>query len=108
MNGPHKRPKRSTTTMTGRWDIIDMDELDYDYFDLGDQPPYQTITPSGTENVRGEYAIGLSTGSLDGALRDARAAEKSSLSSVTQEWTRWSRSTLAPPARAGEAPAGSA
>lgn len=69
MNGLHKRPKRSATTMTGHWDITEMDEFDEDYFDLGEEKPYLSLTSSGTEDVRGEYAIGLSTGSLDGALR---------------------------------------
>jgi hypothetical protein len=46
-----------------------MDEFDENYGDLGEDEPYLTITRSGAEDVRGEYAIGLSTGSLDGALR---------------------------------------
>ena len=46
-----------------------MDEFDESYFDLGEDAPYLTITQSGTEDMRGEYAIGLSTGSLDGAQR---------------------------------------
>jgi hypothetical protein len=55
--------------MTGHWAIVQMDEFDDDYFDLGEEKPYLTITNSGTEDVRGEYAIGLSNGSLEGALR---------------------------------------
>ncbi len=69
MSGPQKRPKLSATTMTGHWDITEMDEFDEDYFDLGEEKPYLTITCSGTDDVRGEYAIGLSNGSLEGALR---------------------------------------
>ena len=69
MNGPHKSPKRSATTMTGHWDITEMDEFDEEYFDLGEEKPYLSLTSSGTEDVRGEYAIGLSNGSLEGALR---------------------------------------
>lgn len=69
MSHPRKQPKRAPMTLSGRWDIVQMDELDEDYFDLGEEPPYLTITRAGAEDVRGEYAIGLSTGSLDGALR---------------------------------------
>ena len=47
-----------------------MDEFDEEYFDLGEEKPYLTITQSGTDTVRGEYAVGLSTGSLEGALRE--------------------------------------
>ena len=46
-----------------------MDEFDEEYFDLGEEKPHLTITRSGTDDVSGEYAIGLSTGSVDGALR---------------------------------------
>ena len=56
--------------MTGHWAIVAMDEFDESYFDLADQPPHLTITVSGPDVVRGEYAIGLSTGSLDGAVRE--------------------------------------
>ena len=69
MSNPRKQPKRAPTTLGGRWDIVQMDEFDENYFDLGDEQPHVTITRAGTEDVRGEYAIGLSTGSLDGALR---------------------------------------
>ncbi len=69
MSNPGKQAKRATTTLSGHWAIVHMDEFDENYFDLGEDEPYLTITPSGTEDVRGEYAIGLSTGSLDGALR---------------------------------------
>ncbi|MCC6187705.1 MAG: hypothetical protein IT318_01615 [Anaerolineales bacterium] len=69
MSHPRKQPKRAPTTLSGRWDIVQMDELDEDYFDLGEEPPCLTITRAVTEDGRGEYAIGLSTGSLDGALR---------------------------------------
>ena len=33
--------------MTGRWDIVEMDEFDEDYFDLGEEKPYLTITQFG-------------------------------------------------------------
>jgi hypothetical protein len=69
MTSPHKPPKRTPTTLSGHWDIVHMDEFDENYFDLGEEQPHLTITRSGTEDLRGEYAIGLSTGSLDGALR---------------------------------------
>jgi hypothetical protein len=69
MSTPRKQPKRTHTTLSGHWDIVHMDEFDENYFDLGEEQPYLTITREGTEDVRGEYAIGLSTGSLDGALR---------------------------------------
>lgn len=47
-----------------------MDDFDESYFDLGDHPPHLTITVSDRDTIRGEYAIGLATGSLDGALRE--------------------------------------
>ena len=69
MSKPPTRPKRTPTTLSGHWAIVHMDEFDESYFELGEDAPYLTITQSGTEDLRGEYAIGLSTGSLDGALR---------------------------------------
>lgn len=69
MNSPRKQSKPPRTALTGRWDIVQMEEFDEDYFDLGEEKPYMTLTSSGTDDVRGEYAIGLSNGSLEGALR---------------------------------------
>lgn len=70
MSGLPKQSRYLATNMTGHWAIVAMGVLDEQYFDLGDQPPYLTITASGADVVRGEYAIGFSTGSLDGALRE--------------------------------------
>ena len=70
MTGRPIRPRRSKPGMTGYWVIEEMDEFDASYFDLGDRSPHVTLTVSGSEVVSGEYAIGLSTGSLDGALRE--------------------------------------
>lgn len=69
MTSPRQPPKRTKTTLSGHWDIVHMDEFDENYFDLGEEQPYLKITQAGTEDTRGEYAIGLSTGSLDGGLR---------------------------------------
>ena len=69
MNSPRKQSEPPRTALTGHWAIVQMDEFDEDYFDLGEEKPYLTLTSSGTEDVRGEYAIGLSNGSLEGALR---------------------------------------
>lgn len=63
--------KKTTREFAGHWAIATMDEFDDGYFELGDAPPHLALEkPDKFKAIRGEYVIGLSNGTLEGALRE--------------------------------------
>jgi len=56
-------------TLPGRWRITSLSNLE-DYLELGDKPPYLLIKASKYGGFHGEYSFGLSSGVLDGDIRE--------------------------------------
>jgi hypothetical protein len=53
----------------GPWRIIELSELDEDYFGESDEPPFVRIQRAKHGQLLGEYHFGLSDGKLDGEVR---------------------------------------
>lgn len=60
----------------GEWRIIELPDMMDDYVDLGQRKPYIRISVSADGNVSGEYECGLSSGNIDGGVREFGSATK--------------------------------
>lgn len=60
----------SARNLVGRWRITQLSELDKDYFEESDEPPFVSIHANNQGGVDGEYHFGLSDGDFHGELRE--------------------------------------
>ena len=60
----------SVRNLAGRWRITQLSELDEDYFEDSDEPPFISIHENKWGGVHGEYHFGLSNGDLHGEIRE--------------------------------------
>lgn len=54
----------------GEWRIVELLDMTDDYVELGQRKPYIRISVSADGNVSGEYECGLSSGNIDGGVRE--------------------------------------
>jgi hypothetical protein len=56
--------------LVGRWRITQLSELDDDYFEDSDEPPFISIHSNQQGGIYGEYHFGLSDGEFSGEIRE--------------------------------------
>lgn len=54
----------------GEWRIVELPDMGDDYLEETDGKPYLRLTASYEDKVQGEYLCGLSSGMINGAVRD--------------------------------------
>ena len=62
--------KLSPKNFVGRWKISAMSEFDDSYSEEGESDPILTLGQNQRADFYGEYNVGLSTGNIDGAVRE--------------------------------------